>query len=62
MTNLLPLIGDLFNTILGARVFIKLDLQVAYNLIGICQGDERGIKQLMEFQEAKPILPKKHFS
>ncbi|XP_073446703.1 LOW QUALITY PROTEIN: uncharacterized protein [Dendrobates tinctorius] len=36
----LPLIPDLFNQLLGARWFTKLDLRGAYNLVRIRSGDE----------------------
>ncbi|CAN2389180.1 K02A2.6-like, partial [Pristimantis euphronides] len=36
----LPLIPDLFDQVRGARVFSKLDLKGAYNLIRIREGDE----------------------
>ncbi|CAJ0961395.1 unnamed protein product [Ranitomeya imitator] len=36
----LPLIPDLFNQIVGAKWFSKLDLRVAYNLIRMKEGDE----------------------
>ncbi|XP_044141603.1 uncharacterized protein LOC122931595, partial [Bufo gargarizans] len=36
----LPLIPDLFNQIAGAKVFSKLDLRGAYNLVRVREGDE----------------------
>ena len=36
----LPLIPDLFNQIVGAKVFSKLDLRGAYNLVRVREGDE----------------------
>ena len=36
----LPLIGDLLDRVKGAKVFTKLDLKSAYNLVRIKEGDE----------------------
>ena len=36
----LPLIGDLLDRVKGAKIFTKLDLKSAYNLVRIKEGDE----------------------